>query len=43
MKTKSLYGNEIFAVKIEKERAIAIDSEKDFLIAEKFIEEKNGL
>lgn len=43
MKTKSLYGNEIFAVKIEKERAIAIDSEKDFLIAEKFMEEKNGL
>ena len=43
MKTNSLYGDEIFAVKIEKERAIAIDSEKDFLIAEKFMEEKNGL
>ena len=43
MKTKSLYGDEIFAIKIEKERAIAIDSEEDFLIAEKFMEGKNGL
>jgi CMP-N-acetylneuraminic acid synthetase len=43
IKTKSLYGNKILAIKIEKERAIAIDTENDFLIAEKFMEEKNGL
>lgn len=43
MKKKSLYGDKIFAIKIEKERAITIDSEKDFLIAERFMEEKNGL
>ena len=43
IKTKSLYGNKILALKIEKERAIAIDTEKDFLIAEKFMEKKNGL
>ena len=43
MATKSLYGDKIFAIKIEKERAIAIDTEEDFVIAEKFMEEKNGL
>ena len=43
MATKSLYGDKIFAIKIEKERAIAIDTEEDFVIAEKFMEGKNGL